>query len=203
MKGSLGVRPLRRGEIGPAARMLAVSFDEDPLFQWFAESARKRRAILEWFHQSSLRECFDAGGVFTLDEDDGARRGVVAIVPPGQWPPPLARTLRALVIPRALSARLVFRGAPLEREMRARHPAGDHVYVCVLGVHPSQKGSGLGGLLLRHALSIATTHRSVLHLETSNPKNLSFYRRFGLDVTSEITSHGGPTLWTMATPGSA
>lgn len=69
----------------------------------------------------------------------------------------------------------------------------------VLGVHPSQKGRGLGGALLCDVEGIAKSERVVAHLETSNPDNLGLYRRFGYEVQEEITAHGGPPLWTMTT----
>jgi ribosomal protein S18 acetylase RimI-like enzyme len=90
-------------------------------------------------------------------------------------------------------------GLHLEGRIHALHPAEPHLYVYVLGVHPSQKGRGLGGALLRHVAGIAKAAGVVAHLETSNPDNLGLYRRFGYEVQAEVTSHGGPPVWTMTT----
>jgi ribosomal protein S18 acetylase RimI-like enzyme len=196
-----GVRPLRKNEIRVAAHMLAESFDDDPLFQWFGgESLKNRKAILRWFHESALNECFGVDGVFTLDEDSGPERGVVAMIPPGRWPLSFFRTLAATLVPRVLTGRLIRGGLHIEKEIRSRHPPEKHVYVYVLGVHPTMKGKGLGAQLMRHACAIAKENDCVVHLETSNPINLPFYRRFDLEIQHEITGYGGPSIWTMTQP---
>ena len=64
------------------------------------------------------------------------------------------------------------------------------------------KGKGFGGALMRHAGALAAEHGCATHLETSNSVNLPFYRRFDLEVVTEILSHGGPPVWTMTTPAS-
>ena len=69
----------------------------------------------------------------------------------------------------------------------------------VTGVDPSEKGRGLGGALLRAALDEAKALGVRLYLETSNPVNLGFYRRHGLEVRDEFEVHGSPPIWTMAT----
>jgi ribosomal protein S18 acetylase RimI-like enzyme len=194
----MSVRPLRREDIGVAAPVLAAAFDEDPLFRWLLPERARRAAWLRWFHAHALGESVGAEGAYTLE--DGANLGAIASFAPGRWPPPLLRSLAAIEIPPGLPTwRLVRAGIHVESRIRALHPEGPHVYVYVLGVHPDQKGRGLGGALLRHAIAQAREAGACLHLETSNPVNLPFYRRFGLDVKEEIVSHGGPPVWTMTT----
>lgn len=129
-------RALIPGERDVAARTLAASFDDDPLFRWMLPDGRDRRAWIEWFHGVSVD---------------------------------------------------------------AAHPKGPVVYVHVLGVHPAQKGKGLGGVLLREALAMAAREGAPLFLETSNPVNLGFYRRFGLGVQRELRVADAPPLWTLQT----
>lgn len=200
------LRLLRRDEVHAAVETLGAAFDEDPLFRWFAgdahdepRTAKRRREILSWFHESAINECMSVDGVFTWDDDDGAKRGVIATIPPGCWPMPLHRTLRAITFahPRIFTSRMIRGGLHVEKRIRARHPDESHVYVYLLGVHPSLKGKGLGGQLMRHACNVADAGGHAVHLETSNPVNLPFYARFDLEVKSEIEGHGGPTVWTM------
>jgi len=197
------VRPLRKDELATAASTLALAFDDDPLFRFFVPAPARRMATLRWFHQSALQECFAVGGAFTL-VDGGPEAGALALLPPGAWPTPLHRTLRAVALPRALpTLRLIRAGLHLEHKIRALHPAQPHVYVYLLGVHPERKGQGKGATLLRHARAMSAEAGCVTHLETSNPVNLPFYKRFGLEVATEITSHGGPPVWTMTTRAGA
>src|SRR5450432_2458711 len=95
-----GIRLLRKNEIRTAVQMLAASFDDDPLFNWLAcEDPKKRSSVLRWFHESALNECIGVDGVFTLDEDNGAERAVMATIPPGHWPLSWFRTFASIVIP--------------------------------------------------------------------------------------------------------
>ena len=96
--------------------------------------------------------------------------------------------------------RLVRDGLHVERRIHALHPDEAHLYIYVLGVHPAQHGRGLGGALLRHAGALADAAGVPSHLETANPVNLGLYRHFGFEVKTEVTSHGGPPLWTMTRP---
>ncbi|MBX3209094.1 MAG: GNAT family N-acetyltransferase [Labilithrix sp.] len=192
------VRPLRRDEHAAAVKTLAASFDDDPLFRSLLPDDARRAAWLSWFHRCTLNECASVGGVYTLAS--GPESGAVALLPPGSWPRPILQTLAALRIPRAFPTfDFVRRGLHIERRIRALHPRQEHVYVAVLGVHPSLQGRGLGATLMRHACALASEGDCVVHLETSNPVNLPFYRRFGLEVGVEIVSHGGPPVWTLTT----
>ncbi len=192
------VRALERSELGEAASTLALAFDDDPLFRHLLPRAASRRAWIRWFHLRALTECLAVGGAFTLA--GGPAFGAIGLYPPGAWPPKLANLLRATtMVPGPPPYRLLTEGLWIEREIHRLHPPGPHLYVYVLGVHPEQKGRGLGGALLRHAASIARAAGVVGHLETSNPQNLSLYRRFGYEVQRELGARGVPPVWTMTT----
>ncbi|MBX3192069.1 MAG: GNAT family N-acetyltransferase [Labilithrix sp.] len=194
----MAARPLRDDELETAAATLALAFMNDPIFVFMMPAPKAREAWLRWFHLRALRECKSVGGAFTVE---GPEAGAIGLYPPGAWPPALRNLIGAIPIPPGLPPhRLITRGLRLERRIHALHPAAKHLYVYVLGVHPSKKGRGLGGALLRHAASLAREAGAVSHLETSNPDNLSLYRRFGFEVTSEVTAHGGPPVWVMTTP---
>ena len=204
----MNVRPLARGELETAAATLTLAFEDDPLMRFMMPRAESRARWLRWFHLRALKECFAAGerhsratsgnscGTFTLET--GPSEGAIAIHPPGSWPPSLGAELAAWPLPPGLPPwRLLATGVPLERRIHALHPAEAHLYVYVLGVHPSRKGRGLGGALLRHVTQIADAAGVACHLETANPDNLGLYRHFGFETRSELTSHGGPPLWTL------
>lgn len=194
-------RPLRPDERAAAVETLVSSFDDDPWFRWAMPDARDRRAWVGWFHGVSVARALREGTAFTLA--GGPSLGAISVMPPGVAGPDLLGWVRALRTPprRAPTWRLVTTGLRTQRELDARHPRGPVVYVHVLGVHPAQKGKGLGGALLREALAMAARRGVPLYLETSNPVNLGFYRRFGLRETGEVRLGDAPPLWTMTTDG--
>lgn len=194
-------RPLRADERDRAVETLAAAFDDDPLFRWLLPDAVTRRAWISWFHRVSFDHCHAAGVNLTVD--GGPSHGAILTTRPGAAGPTVADWLRALAAPpRALPTwRLATTGLRIQGALDAVHPRDPVVYVHVLGVHPSQKGRGLGGVLLREALALATQHRVPLFLETSNPVNLGFYQRFGLRVQRELRVGDAPPCWTLQTDG--
>lgn len=190
-------RLLLTSERDDAIATLAEAFDRDPLFVWFLPERAQRRRWLAWMLHRPLGETMPLGGAFTV----GPTEGVILSYPPGAWPPPPLRWLGTLPIPPGLPTwRLVSAGLPLDKRIHELHPPGPHLYVYVLGVAPSRQGKGLGGKLLRHVAAIADDARVPCHLETANPDNVSLYRRFGYEVATELTEHGGPTVWIMTRP---
>jgi GNAT superfamily N-acetyltransferase len=194
-----GIRPLRRDELVGASRTLTAAFDDDPLFRFLLPGDARRAAWLQAFHRSVLGECATLDGAYTLDE--GPSAGAIGLILPGLWPVPFHRILRSVVLPFALPTwAFVHKGLHIEHRIRSLHPKTPHLYVYVLGVSPTRKRQGLGARLMEHAIGIARAKRCPVHLETANPVNLPFYRRFGLEVEHEIVSHGGPPIWVMASP---
>jgi predicted acetyltransferase len=54
----------------------------------------------------------------------------------------------------------------------------------------------LGGQLLKQVLKRADDEKVPVYLESSNPKNLDFYRKYGFEVTDEIVPIAGcPPIW--------
>jgi GNAT superfamily N-acetyltransferase len=191
------VRALEPGELRDAARTLTRAFDADPLFVFLTPRPGPRARWLEWFHTVALDEAARVGRVWVAG---GADRGAIGAFPPGGFPAPLAATFGAVRFPPGLpSARLLVAGLGAEWATRRAHPPFSHVYVRVLGVAPERKGLGLGGALLTRALDWSRELGVRTYLETSNPDNLPFYRRFGFAILDELSAGGGPPIWTLAT----
>jgi GNAT superfamily N-acetyltransferase len=198
---NVATRPLRAEERALAVDMLATSFDDDPWFRWVLPEASSRRAWIAWFHDVSLRRALLEATALTLD--GGPSLGAISIMPPGVAGPRVLDWIGALRTPpqRLPTRRLIALGLRTQARLDALHPREPVVYVHVLGVHPAQKGRGLGGVLLRAAMAMATARGVPLFLETSNPVNLGFYQRFGLRVVHQIDLEGAPPLWLMQTEG--
>lgn len=194
-------RAMSAAERERAVETLAASFDDDPLFRWLLRDDTTRRAWIRWFHGVSFDHCQSKGATFTVAE--GPSQGAILALLPGAHGPTLFDWIRALVSPpRSLPTfRLATTGLRVQAALDAEHPREPVVYVHVLGVHPSQKGRGLGGVLLREALSLAAQRSVPLYLETSNPVNLGFYQRFGLRVLRELRIGDAPPVWTLQTDG--
>lgn len=60
-----------------------------------------------------------------------------------------------------------------------------HWYAMVIGVDPARQGRGVGGALLGAVLARADSAGVACYLETTQPRNVAFYRKHGFDVVAE------------------
>jgi Acetyltransferases len=77
------------------------------------------------------------------------------------------------------------------------HPHEPHWYLPIIGVDPPHQGRGLGEQLMAHALARCDADRLPAYLESSNPRNLSFYQRHGFEALGRIQVGSSPTLVPM------
>jgi ribosomal protein S18 acetylase RimI-like enzyme len=61
-----------------------------------------------------------------------------------------------------------------------------HWHLAVLGVDPAQQNCGHGPLLMQRALLPCDRNGEFAYLESTNLKNLQFYRRHGFDLLGTI-----------------
>lgn len=116
------------------------------------------------------------------------------------WAPPGAHDLPALtqlrLVPRLawLIGRRVPAALKLFAAMGKGTPKEPHHYLAVLGVDPAHQGKGLGAAVLAPTLARCDDARALAWLESTNPKNHTFYRRIGFEVAHETPIPGGPTI---------
>jgi len=82
-------------------------------------------------------------------------------------------------------------------KMEQSHPDEPHWYLPMIGVEPRSQGRGLGADLMRHAVARCDEEGTLAYLESSNPRNISLYRRFGFEVIGEIRVGAAPLLTPM------
>jgi len=71
-------------------------------------------------------------------------------------------------------------------------------FLDILAVRADARGTGIGSALLQHGLALAKSDGVPAILETSTPRNVSYYERFGFEVIfSGQSPVGGPTVWFM------
>lgn len=86
---------------------------------------------------------------------------------------------------------------PMFEQMAAFHPSEPHWYLPMIGVEPGRQGSGIGSALLQHTLANCDADGLPAYLESSNPKNIPLYERFGFEQIGVIRSSDAPPLFPM------
>ena len=159
-----------------AGRVLGSAFVDDPVWSWVVQgSAREGR----------LRQAFTAFAGLVV-RTPGSRvlvtpeRTAAALwLPPGGWHPSLLEQARAAPLT-ALGLRAgVLRGLRLQAVVDEHHPREPHWYLEALGAVPAARGTGVGRRVVEPVLAVCDREGLPAYLESSNPRNWTFYERLG------------------------
>ena len=191
------IRPGNRKDFGVAAELLAAALADDPATLWLHPKESTRRIRLARSFRSSLDDSRDCS-----DGVDLALDGTGAIVGVAVWLATFHILPRATV-GRQLGALRTYgsHAAQARAGAQATYAAGvqeQHGHLLAVGVSAKARGRGHGQDLIAAGMYRAAADGVPVHLETTNPNNLSFYERLGFDTTAVIDlPGGGPRRWLM------
>ena len=136
---------------------------------------------------------FSHGGAFCTD----GFPGVALWLPPGAHPDEAALddVVRTSVSPSILDDAL-----GIFEQMATYHPTEPHWYLPLIGVDPAHQGRGHGDALMRYALERCDRDHVPAYLESTNPRNVSLYRRHGFKELGTIQVGSSPTMIPMLRP---
>ncbi|MBV8949746.1 MAG: GNAT family N-acetyltransferase [Actinobacteria bacterium] len=203
LPGDAEVDLLGPTELGAAAHVAARALHDDPMFVFLSGDTERRGRAMPVYLRALLQSGL-AGRTTYVVRRGAVVCGVAGWLPPGAYPLPVSRRLRqSLGALRALS--LVPRSIPaglraLSATERA-HPAEEHWYLALLAVEPAEQGHGFGAALVQEILGREGADFWPAYLETTNARNVPWYRRFGFEVERELRPFSsGPSIWTMRRP---
>lgn len=173
-----------------AVACLVLAFARDPIARWFFPRASQHCAGFEAFVPAFAGAAFEAGSALATQELEG----VALWLPPGVLPD-APETLRCFE--RWVPAERMEVGLEIMEQMGKHHPQDPHWYLPLIGVDPAQQGRGLGAALLRHALEVVDGEGRLAYLESTNPANVSLYRRHGFEVIATIQVGDAPPVFPM------
>jgi len=81
--------------------------------------------------------------------------------------------------------------------MAGYHPHEPHWYLAMIGVDPLQQGRGWGSAILKESLRRVDESGVMAYLESSNPKNVPLYERFGFEVIGHVAPGDFPGIYPM------
>ena len=169
---------------------IVVAFAADPMARWVWPDVRQYLTSMPAFARAFGGEAFTRHT--SLCTEDLA--GVALWLPPGAAPDD--EVLGALVDETVA----VSRRAELQSvmgEMGLHHPAEPHWYLPLIGVDPARQGQGHGSALMTRALERCDEQHLPAYLESSNPRNISLYRRHGFEQIGTIQIGTSPPVVPM------
>ncbi|MGH8989862.1 MAG: GNAT family N-acetyltransferase [Acidimicrobiales bacterium] len=195
------VRTAVARDLSAIREMLIRAFYDDPQFVWLMPSDRARAARLGRFFGTLLR--FEGFGLADIEvvESGDTITGAAVWFPPGGWPPPASRQLRALPGYVHSFGRRVGAAGMLVNAAARVHPKTGYWYLACIGVEPATQGTGVGGALLRSRLACCDAQGASAFLESSKPSNVPLYSHFGFVAGPPLRlPPGSPEITPMTRP---
>lgn len=195
---------LRRDAAGVSAA-LADAFTEDPVTSWITgfpdDPARRRAAVGAYLFDVAADAAARTGQGYLLEVDG-------AVVGAALWYPPDTEFFSAAEGERIAAGMAAHaeagaqeRSGALLRLLHAQEfPERTAFHLQFLGVAGAQRSRGLGAHLIAPVLARCDLDGLPAALESSNPRNLDFYRRHGFEVVWRAEPAGGPVLHGMWRP---
>ena len=176
-----------------AINTIVLAFSTDPVARWIWPDPHKYFNVMPAFTRAF------AGGAFghrsALRSEDYT--GVALWLPPGGHPDEAAV---GEIIEETVSPAVREDLYSVLEQMAASHPPEAHWYLPMIGVDPAHQGHGHGSALLAHALELCDREHLPAYLESSNPRNISLYRRHGFEVVRTIGIGTSPPVVPMVRP---
>ncbi|GAB3135516.1 acetyltransferase [Tsukamurella serpentis] len=188
--GDRRIEPLSARTLRPSFSVMARAFADDPLLRWIQPVRLTDRLTFAGTYLAS----HGAVGCSDVLFDGALMTGAAYWDPPGYTPSVLRRLAAIPVLAAGVSTGLR-RGAVFARAVAERRPTEPHWYLSSLGA--TTPGRGIGSALLEHGIERLT---GPAYLESSNPRNVPLYRRFGFEPLAPILLPGGPELIPMFRP---
>lgn len=184
------IRSAQSGDLDAVVDILADAFRADPVMKWVTP----KPAYPKYAFGLTVPFCLEKGLTYIAEDGSGA----------ASWLPP-GMHLQSPVSPSVIWHGLteygpmsLLRGLATLIQTQKRHPKDRYYYLFTIGTRPTEQGRGVGGALMRAVLQRCDAERMPAYLESSNEKNLPFYRAHGFEVVEEMRlALGGPPMWLM------
>lgn len=189
----VSVVALGRDESTLFGDIIADGFSDDPICNWVFGGPE---AIRPFFTLLARETYLPRGSGHRTDDSSG----VALWVPPGvsnqvgRW-----TGIKSLLLGiRHGGLTTLRRGAKVDAQLGPRKPKGDYYYLFAIAVRRGARGHGIGHELMLPTMRRIDAEGAAAYVESSSEKNLTFYQRFGFEVTGEIELEpGGPRMWTL------
>lgn len=188
--------PEIRVHVTPASEMrrsidtLLLAFAADPIIRWSYSSASD---YIHNFHDLVEAYAGQAYAHCTALHVEGFR-GVALWLPPGVEADDhgFVRVLERTLEPEKMKTMNSVVG-----EVGATHPVEAYWSLPLLGVDPAHQGTGIGGALIAAMLDRIDAEARPAYIESTSPRNLSLYERYGFERRGMIVREGRPPLFPM------
>ena len=178
------------------AKILTGAFHGDPFFRWLFPGQSHETCLRKWWEFLSLHSGENPKCALSCDRDESSA---------SIWTKPIHDSIDRdphdeqndfidlmyeLVNDRISQVLEAF------SEVNANHPQEPHWYLQAVGTIPQMQGKGRAAKLLQPILEICDSEGVGAYLESTNPRNISFYYRLGFEIRKELVLDAGQAALT-------
>ena len=178
-----------------AISTIVLGFAADPMARWVWPDSSQYLRVMPQFVNAFGGRAFEYGTAYITE---GAHAAALWL-PPGVEPD---EAEMGAVVEKSLRPQISEDIAAVQKGMAEHHPREPHWYLPLVAADPNWIGHGLGTSLMKHALRRCDEEGIAAYLESSNPRNISFYQRLGFRIVGEIQSGSSPVMTPMLRPAS-
>jgi ribosomal protein S18 acetylase RimI-like enzyme len=183
------VRDATPDDLQLVARVCTEGFADDPVMTWVFQDVATRQSGMAMAFTGLAHSYFAPGSAVHVVDD----ACVTLWRTPAHEEPPGVGEPGPSPFPPDVNERFRILG----EIMQATHPHEPHWYLNVISTLPSHRGQGLGARALEPVLAVCDAEGMPAYLESSNPRNMSLYRRHGFEQVGELPLPDGPALYPM------
>ncbi len=175
--------------------ILTNSFDDNKSTNWVVKNDKHRVSRIQKLMLYAYDLCEKQNGTHISDDQNGA----VIYDYPVTSKYTLVRLLKDIsFIFNVIGPERLIKVLKREGYIKKHHPKENFIYLWFLGVSSEHQGKGTGSKLLSELVDVADKKKLSIYLETSNPRNLELYKRFGFSIYHEWnTDFIGFSIWFM------
>ena len=170
--------------------VLVRAFSADPVAHWIQPDSQQYHMHFPSFVRAFGGKAFTHGSAYYVN----GYAATALWLPPNVHPD--EEKLISLV-QRTVSEQIQKDFFPVFELMSRYHPSEPHWYLPLMGVDPLQQGKGFGSALLQHTLIQCDRDSKLAYLESSNPRNIPLYERYGFELLGTIQIGTSPSIAPM------
>jgi ribosomal protein S18 acetylase RimI-like enzyme len=186
----MNVREVAMDDKARVVDTMVMAFASDPVARWCWPNPHLYLTSMPDFAFAFGGRAFENAGAHLTEDSCGASLWLA----PGVHPDDHAL---GAVVERTVIASVRQDLYKVLEQMAGFHPAEPHWYLPLIGVDPAHQGRGYGSALLAYAVQQCDRDRTPAYLESTNPRNVPLYQRYGFEVVGKIQAGTSPPLVPM------
>lgn len=179
--------PSRRRQI---VDVITLAFSSDPVARWMYPTSQQYLEYFPNFIRLHGGKAFETGTAYYVDNFAAA----------SLWLPPgfqsdengLISLFESTVAPELQETLF-----GIFEQLGIFHPQEPHWFLPMIGTDPTRQEMGCGSVLLKHGLKACDRDNLPAYLESTNPRNIPLYERFGFKLLGKIQVGSAPPIFPM------